>query len=208
MLQLYPATEPFLIIRPSHKENCGQGFDGDSRIITLMKSLIANPTLAGYLQLYALFEFDLLNHPSPDKPVCILLEVGIEPINITLLSQLLLGADIGTSVDGMLQVNAASRTQSTEQSLKVWQRAKSEIAAGSEPLAIAIVRVTKDSQNSIIFPLHIRDFIAEHGGREGEPVLRTSATALIRERPTASMPAPMHCIEYVCSLHLDLKYLH
>jgi hypothetical protein len=135
-----------------------------------------------------IFEFDLLRDHSVDKPLMERIDIGVEPSNILNFAKLLYGEDVGTDVEGMLQINLISPdktgTPLTPMRMEMWRNKKKEMRdAGSASIPVAIIEFVKDSQNSISFALPIHE-TAFTIAREGSPFERVSSlTGIKTETP-------------------------
>jgi hypothetical protein len=182
-------------IRPTHKPTCGPEVKG-SGILKLAQNFFSNKLISLFLQICLILDFDLLRNRSTNRPLMARLDVGIEPSDITLFLQLLYGADIGTNVEGIFQINAVSPDGSgrplSANHMEIWRDARNQITAqgfASDP--VVIVELVKDSKNSIHLPLHIQEaaFIV---ARRAEPFVNVSAlTGVKTEKPMSAMA----CIE-------------
>jgi hypothetical protein len=88
------------------------------------------------------------------------INVGVEPSDITIFMRAFYGADIGTSVEGMFQINAVSPdrlgTRPTQRRMETWRRTRESIsAAGFASDPVVILEFVKDSHNSLTVPLQI-----------------------------------------------------
>jgi len=125
------------------------------------------------------------------------LNVGIEPSDITLFMRLLFGADIGTDVEGMFQINSVSAHKSghplpTKRMDELWHFQREKLtAAGLASDPVAIIEFVKGSETPLSFPLHIPQ-PAFRAAREMPPFTKVSAlTGVKTEIPISAMG----CIE-------------
>jgi hypothetical protein len=182
--------------RPQHKKTCGPTVES-SGINKLVQSFIANKILRGYLEVCLILSFDLLHDRSRaiDTPLTARLDVGVEPSDTTITLQMLHGADVGTNIEGMFQINTVSTYQSgkppTETRMQMWRDTRRNIAAAgfaSDP--VMIVEFIKDSKNAISMAIQIREisfFIA----RKASPFMNLSALYGITKTPMSATT----CIE-------------
>lgn len=190
-----PYLSTLAISRPTHKTTCSAE-GSDSRILKMAGTFMANPIISCFLQLYFIIEFNLLRNRCADTPISARLEIGIEPLDVTVFMKLLYGADIGTNVDGMFQINAItpdkSKTPLISPQLETWQNMRnSNISEGFASDPIAIVNIHKDSNHGLCFPLHIRE-PAFAMVRRADPFVKISAlTGAKTEIPMTAMS----CIE-------------
>lgn len=111
--------------RDKHKKSC-HDVEGKG-ISRLVRKFATNKLLMGLLQVCLICRFNLLHNSAPDKPFMAHIDVEIEPSDITVCYQLFAGAEIGSEVEGMLQLNALTTCNLVAQPLtlnrmELWRR--------------------------------------------------------------------------------------
>ncbi|KAF9074694.1 hypothetical protein BDP27DRAFT_1316676 [Rhodocollybia butyracea] len=102
-----------LIDWPQHKTSCVQ--IADSGIDRLVKKFWTHRFLRGYLEVYSIIVFDLLNPNRPGNPLnlplLLRIDIGLEPADITSFMEMFYDQKKLTgSIPGMFQVNAITHS--------------------------------------------------------------------------------------------------
>jgi len=156
-----------------------------------------------HLQTCLIFEFDLLRDPLADTPLLARFDVGIEPSDITIFMKLLFGADVGTDIEGMFQINDFSVDRSQGRPLQpkwmeMWRDRKRQLAAAGFPSdPVVIVEFANDFHTHIFFAINIPEPLFGFA-RKATPFEKVSALT------SAKVQIPMtttSCIDFI-NMHI------
>ncbi|KAJ7165506.1 hypothetical protein C8R43DRAFT_946192 [Mycena crocata] len=185
---------------PKHKKSCVP-VDG-SGILPFVQNLIPNPFLSVLIQACFILHFDLLrqSHLDHDHPLVALIEIGIEPVDVSDFLAILLSQDGSQKIKGVVQLNSfrpLSPTEATKISplkKEVGRKAKEAAAARGRIEQCVLIEIAHgENRQAASCPLLI--------GKEAMDLVRPSVPLKVvsgTTREVIDLPFSIDtCLEYI-----------
>jgi len=147
----------YWIIRRNHKQVCNStGSENFVRLQRLSQNFMANPPLIFYIQQYCALAFDLTAAGGchPERARRIIVDIGIEPVEITTFLKLPLPdevANVPRPIRGMLQVTAITKYPESqaipEDRMVLWRNIRNGAVAaglGNHPIILVEYRLREN----------------------------------------------------------------